>query len=77
MPITDAELVEFRLRYEAAYDAYQSCRLALDEVWRRGDRPSAQMLERHATTLRELNKQRARYRDALMQVAFLEDDTPL
>ena len=76
MPITDAELVDLRLRYEAAYAAYQSCVLALEEVWRGGGKPAAELLERHKTALRELNEERKRYRDALVQVAFLSDDSP-
>ena len=74
MPITDSKLVELRLRYEAAYGAYQSCVLALEEAWRGGERPSAELLDRHTTMLRDLNEQRRRYRDALVQVAFLKDD---
>ena len=74
MPINDAELVHLRLRYEAAYDAYQSCVLALEEVWRGGEKPSAELLERQKTALRELNEERKRYRDALVEVAFLPDD---
>jgi hypothetical protein len=76
MPVTDAALVELRLRYEAAYNAYHSCVLALEEVWRGGDRPSAELLGRHTMTLRDLNEQRTRYRDALVEVAFLGDEPP-
>ena len=75
MPITDAELVALRLRYETAYEAYQSCALALEEVLRGGEKPSAELLERQTTAFRELNEQRKRYRDALVEVAFLPDDS--
>ena len=75
MPISDTELVHLRLQYEAAYDAYQSCVLALEEVWRGGEKPSAELLERQKTALRELNEERKRYRDALVEVAFLPDDS--
>ena len=71
MPITDTQLVELRLKYEGAYDVYQTCVVALEESWRGGERPSTEMLERHATVLRELNEHRKRYRDALVRVAFL------
>jgi hypothetical protein len=73
-PIGDAELIERRLRYETAYDAYQGCAFALEEASRRGDQPEAQLLARHADTLRHLNEERARYRNALVQAAFLSDD---
>ena len=75
MPITDAELTHLRLRYETAYEVYQSCVLALEQIWRGGETPSAQLLKRHAQALRELNEERTPYRDALVQVAFLSDDT--
>ena len=75
-PITDAQLVDLRLKYEAAFIAYQSCVLALEEVSRAGEMPQAQLLERHAAALRDLNVERTRYRDALVQVAFLSDDSP-
>lgn len=74
IPISDAELVALRLRYEAAYQGHQGCVLALEEVWRGGEEPPAELLERHKTALRELNQERTRFRDALVQVAFLPDD---
>ena len=74
-PISDAELIDLRLRYETAYDAYQGCVFALEEAWRRGDQPAAQLVARHAETLRRLNEERARYRDALVRAAFLSDDS--
>jgi hypothetical protein len=74
-PIGDAELVDLRLRYEAAYGSYQSCVLALEEVWRGGANPAAELVERHAKALRELGEERKRFRDALVQVAFLPDDS--
>ena len=74
-PISDAELVDLRLRYESAYDAYQACVFALEEASRRGDEPAVSLLARHAETLRRLNVERARYRDALLQAAFLSDDS--
>ena len=74
MPITDAQLVDLRLSYETAYGAYQSCVIALEAIWRGGDSPPAQLLERHAVALRHLTAERSRFRDALMQVAFLQDD---
>jgi hypothetical protein len=76
MPVTDAELVELRLRYETAYGVYESSVLAMEERWRGGEKPPAELVERHAKALRKLNEERARYRDALVQVAFTSDDHP-
>ena len=73
-PISDAELVYLRLRYETAYDAYQACVFALEKAWHPGDEPAPELLARHGETLRHLNEQRARYRDALVKVAFLSAD---
>lgn len=72
--ISDAELIDLRLRYETAYDAYQACVFAIESAWRRGDQPAPELAARHTETLRHLNEERARYRDALVQVAFLTDD---
>src|SRR5688572_11757016 len=74
-PISDAELVNLRLRYQTAYDAYQACVFALEKDWRPGDEPAPELLARHAETLRRLNEERARYRDTLMQAAFLSPDS--
>lgn len=74
-PISDAELIDLRLRYESAYDAYQGCIFALEEALRRGDQPPPELQARHAETLHRLNEERARYRDALVQAAFLSDDS--
>jgi len=72
--ISDAKLVDLRLRYETAYDAYQACVFALEAAWRQGDEPAPELLAQHTETLRHLNGERARYRDALVQAAFLPDD---
>ena len=73
-PITDGVLVELRVRYETAYDAYQNSVLKLEETWRAGDQPAPELRARHAELLGQLNEERARYRDALVQAAFLSDD---
>jgi hypothetical protein len=75
MSATEAELVDLRLRYEAAYDAYQGCLQALEESERRRERPSPQLLALEPCALNELNEARRRYRDALIEVAFLPNDT--
>jgi hypothetical protein len=74
MPVSERELRELRLRYEAAYTAYQSCVEALAKAGSQGKRPSAELLQKEAQALRELNEARERYRDALMRIAFLSDD---
>jgi hypothetical protein len=74
MAIRETELRELRLRYEATYDAYQSCVEALANVQRQGSRPTHDLLAAEAKALRELNEARERYRDALMAIAFLSDD---
>ena len=72
--ISDAELIDLRLRYETAYDAHQGCVFAIEDAWRRGDEPAPELVARHTDTLRRLNEERARYRDALVRAAFLTDD---
>ena len=72
--IGDDVLIELRVRYETAYDAYQSSVLKLEEAWRAGDQPAPELRSRHAELLRQLNEERARYRDALMHAAFLSDN---
>lgn len=72
--ISDAELVDLRLRYETAYDAYRTCVFTLEAAWRNGDEPGPELLARQAEALRHLNGERARHRDALVQAAFLSDD---
>jgi hypothetical protein len=72
--VSDAELVDLRLRYESAYDAHQACVFALEVAKRNGDGAAPELLDRHTETLRRLNGERARYRDALVQAAFPSRD---
>ena len=74
LPITDDDLTHLRFRYETAYVAYQDSVQALEQIWLDGETPSTQLLTHHAQALRNLNEERTRYRDALVQVAFLSDD---
>jgi hypothetical protein len=53
--LSETELRELRLRYEATYDAYQSCVEAAN-VQRQGSRPTHDMLAAEAGALRELNE---------------------
>jgi len=59
-PVTDERLRELRLRYNAAYTAYQSCVLALNEAAMSGKPPSNTLLENEAKALRELTEARAK-----------------
>jgi hypothetical protein len=74
--VTEAELRELRQRYNAAYTAYQSCVLALNEASVSGKGASRDLLENEARALRELTEARERYRDALMQLSFATHDGP-
>ena len=49
-PVTDARLRELRLRYNAAYTAYQSSVLALNEAAMSGKPPSKTLLDNEATS---------------------------
>jgi hypothetical protein len=55
---SEADIRELRLRYNAAYSAYQSCLIALNEVAATGQAPSKDLLENEAKALRELNDAR-------------------
>jgi hypothetical protein len=70
---TEEKLRELRQRYQAAYTAYQSCVDALTDASFRGERPPAELMEKEAKALRELNEARAAYRDALLEIAFVND----
>jgi len=57
--ITDAALRELRLRYNAAYSAYQSCVRALNEAIISGKTITPELVEHEAQSLRELTEARA------------------
>jgi hypothetical protein len=54
----EADLRELRLRYNAAYAAYQSCVMALNEAAMSRQEPSAALLENEAKALRDLTEAR-------------------
>jgi hypothetical protein len=58
--ISDAELRALRLRYNAAYSAYQSCVLALNEIVLAGQPASDELLKSEAAALRELTEARGK-----------------
>jgi hypothetical protein len=54
----DAALQELRLRYRAAYTAYQACARAVSEATMSGNGPSAAQLEQEAKAEAQLTKVR-------------------
>jgi hypothetical protein len=63
--ITDAELRELRLRYNAAYAAYQGCMIALNEAVMTGEAASPALLKKEAEALRELTEARGELLEAM------------
>jgi hypothetical protein len=64
---SEADLRELRMRYNAAYSAYQSCLLALNEAAMSGESPSTELLENEAKALRELTEARGALLAAMAQ----------
>jgi hypothetical protein len=58
-PLSEAVRHELRMRYHAAYTAYQACVRAVAEATMAGSLPSATLLEQEAKALGALNKLRA------------------
>jgi hypothetical protein len=67
--ISDAEMRAARLRYNAAYSAYQSCVIALNEAVIAGQKASDELLRNEAAALRELTEARGKLLDALAKAA--------
>ena len=55
---TEADLLQLRLRYNAAYSAYQSCVIALNTAALTGQTASPELLKNEAEALRELTEAR-------------------
>ena len=64
---SEVDLRELRLRYNAAYSAYQSCLIALNEAAMSGQPPSKVLLENEANALRELTEARGNLLAAMAQ----------
>jgi hypothetical protein len=64
----ESDLRELRLRYNAAYSAYQSCLIALNEAAMSGRPASKALLENEAKALRELTEARGNLIAAMAQV---------
>ena len=58
-PVAQAALQELRMRYHAAYTAYQACVRAVTEATMSGSMPSSALLEQEAKALGALTKTRA------------------
>lgn len=56
---SEADLRELRLRYNAAYSAYQNCVLALNEAAMSGQAAAPDLLKNEAASLRDLTEARA------------------
>jgi hypothetical protein len=65
-PLAEAALQELRLRYHAAYAAYQACVRAVTEATMSGQIPSPMLLEQEAKALGALTKTRANLLAAMM-----------
>ena len=68
-PVAEAVLQELRMRYHAAYTAYQACVRALTEAAMSGAIPSATLLEQEAKALGVLTKTRANLLAAMSAAA--------
>ena len=58
--VKDERLRDLRLRYNAAYTAYRSCVLALNEAATSGKHPSPELLRNEAAALPELTEARGK-----------------
>jgi|SRR5688572_10198816 hypothetical protein len=66
---TEADLRTLRLRYNAAYSAYQACLIAINEAAMSGQTASADLLKNEAAALRELNDARGNLIAAMAAMA--------
>ena len=70
MPAVAADsLQELRMRYQAAYTAYQACVRAVTEATMSGAMPSPALLEQEAKALGTLTKTRANLLAAMAEAA--------
>lgn len=66
---SDADLRELRQRYNAAYSAYQSCLIALNDAAATGQTPSPELLKQETAALRELTEARSNLLAAMAHIA--------
>jgi hypothetical protein len=67
--LSEADLRELRLRYNAAYSAYQDCVIALNGQAMSGQAASPELLKKEAEALRELTEARAELLAAMAAAA--------
>jgi hypothetical protein len=70
----EATLRTVRLRYNAAYTAYQSCVIAMNETAALGQAPSETLLANEAKSLGELNEARGNLLAAMAKHAERQSD---
>jgi hypothetical protein len=68
-PLAEAVLQELRMRYQAAYTAYQACVRTVTETTMSGAIPSPTLLEQEAKALGILTKTRAKLLAAMADAA--------
>ena len=69
LAISEADVRTLRMRYNAAYSAYQSCVLSLNEAAMAGQRPSQELLNSEAAALFELTEARGQLLAAMAAMA--------
>jgi hypothetical protein len=69
-PATQPTLLQLRHRYRRAYTSYLSCVKALSDVAVKATRPSQELLDSEASSLREMNEAR----EALLSAIFEQID---
>jgi hypothetical protein len=65
---SEADVRELRLRYNAAYSAYQACLIALNEAAMSGQPASKALLENEAKALRDLTEARGNLIAAMAKI---------
>ncbi|HET7609591.1 MAG TPA: hypothetical protein VFL84_12995 [Gammaproteobacteria bacterium] len=76
-PVAQAVLQELRMRYQAAYTAYQACVRAVTEATMSGSTPSSMLLEQEAKALGALTKTRASLLAAMAEDAGAAESMPI
>jgi hypothetical protein len=66
---SEADLRALRLRYNAAYSAYQACLIAVNEAALSGQGASSDLLKKEAEALRELTDARGQLLAAMVATA--------
>jgi hypothetical protein len=67
--ITDTDVRVLRMRYNAAYSAYQNCVIAINAAAMAGQAASTELLQNEAAALRELTEARGQLLMAMAELA--------